>query len=105
MAQHAVDKTFEDSLLEVTRQSLLFQSALKWKWKQSRQAGRTVWLIALRDTNFLNWSHLQKGLESLPDQAYQNTMKAPCLPQILPLQTPEQWQEHATNALNLSSDP
>lgn len=65
MAERAVDTTFEESLLEVTRPSLLFQSPLKWKWKQSRQVGKRVWPIALHDTNFLNWSNLQKGLESL----------------------------------------
>lgn len=63
MAQHAKSKTAEDYLLQVTRQTA-FPTANQMKMKlnpckQSRRGTKTVWLIALHDTN------LQKGLERL----------------------------------------
>lgn len=74
MAERAKDKTAEDSLWQVTRQTtpvpISTQMKMKWNpWKQSRQGGKTVWLIALHDKNLLNRSHrhLQKGLERPSD--------------------------------------
>lgn len=72
MVEHAEDKTVEDSLLQVTRQTTPLPISTQMKMKRrpqthSRQGGKTVWLMTLHDTNLQNRNHhhLQKGQDRL----------------------------------------